>query len=459
MIEPLDRYRRDSTLFQFTTKRLRDFLDPDHVLLRIDEGIDFQRLVAPLEEAYCPDNGRPAIHPEVLIRALLLASLYNITSFRRLCGAITENIAFPWFCFLTLDDPVFDHSTISRFIDRIGRGGFAGIFQRFNAELLRAGLLSPRLYVDSSLVQANVGTHGLHTSGKTVDEFRERAVEENELFVLHEATEETPETEGAASDRVRRYQDRQGRLPLLSPVDPDARWRTHSHLRRAVLSYQDNLAVDAHGFIVARTITRSSEAEWKVVPQLLDALPFRPESLAADTGYSAGSLRQELMDRGIAAYIPIHPLQGQSMVGTGAFAYHDDHLVCPEGKPLYRRAFLRKDQIHQYVARQQDCQTCPIKSACLPPRQKRRYMALSIYHPLFVQARERNEGIRYREEMLGHKVYAEGTFASLDRLGWARCRLRGLWKVDCEGFLAATAHNILKLIRLSSVSLSLAGTA
>ena len=29
MIEPLDRSRRDSTLFQFTTRQLRDFIDPN----------------------------------------------------------------------------------------------------------------------------------------------------------------------------------------------------------------------------------------------------------------------------------------------------------------------------------------------------------------------------------------------------------------------------------------------
>ena len=28
MLEPLDRCRRDSILFQFTTKQLRDFIDP-----------------------------------------------------------------------------------------------------------------------------------------------------------------------------------------------------------------------------------------------------------------------------------------------------------------------------------------------------------------------------------------------------------------------------------------------
>ena len=37
MIEPLDRCRRDSTLFQFTTKQLRGFIDPIRLLVQILE--------------------------------------------------------------------------------------------------------------------------------------------------------------------------------------------------------------------------------------------------------------------------------------------------------------------------------------------------------------------------------------------------------------------------------------
>lgn len=37
MIEPLDRSRRDSTLLQFTTRQLRDFIGPNHLLMRVDE--------------------------------------------------------------------------------------------------------------------------------------------------------------------------------------------------------------------------------------------------------------------------------------------------------------------------------------------------------------------------------------------------------------------------------------
>ena len=70
MIEPLDRSRRDSTLFQFTSKQLRDF---------IDERLDFAKLVAPLDEYYCADSGQPANHA-VMFRALLICSLNRVSA-------------------------------------------------------------------------------------------------------------------------------------------------------------------------------------------------------------------------------------------------------------------------------------------------------------------------------------------------------------------------------------------
>ena len=72
----------------------------------------------------------------MLVRALLISSLYNVSSFRRLCAAISGNLAFRWFCFLTIDidDEVFNHSTISYFIERVGNEGFGEIFQRFNVK-------------------------------------------------------------------------------------------------------------------------------------------------------------------------------------------------------------------------------------------------------------------------------------------------------------------------------------
>ena len=51
-----------------------------------------------------------------------------------------------------------------------------------------------------------------------------------------------------------------------------------------------------------------------------------PVSLAGDTGYSEGSLRELLEERNLTAYIPTHTKQENSMVAKGDFVYHGDHL-------------------------------------------------------------------------------------------------------------------------------------
>ncbi len=358
MIEPLDRSRRDSTLFQFTAKRLRDFIDPDHLLTRIYERLDFAKLVAPLEDCYCPDFGKPAIHPEVMVRALLICSLDNIASFRRLCSAISENICYRWFCFLTIEDPVFDHSSISDFIDRIGRDDFAAIFDGLNDELLRLGMLSPEMYVDASLVKANVSGYDLAPSGLTVAEFKEQAIEENGLFVLAETT---VDDDGVEHEEVRYSQSPEGRMPL-SLVDTDARWKTTRAGKASGLQYQENVIVDLGGFILSRGVTHTSEREFKAVAGLLE-------------------------EQDITAYIPIHPRQETSMVVRGDFIYHGDHLICPQGKTLRRGAYHKRHRSYHYVARQKDCQVRPIKDTCLPPGQKRRFFGVTIYHPEYSIAR------------------------------------------------------------------------
>ena len=280
MLEPLDRSRRDSPLLQLTTNQLRDFIDPNHLLIQIDGQLDFAKLVEPLQEPYCPDFGRPAIQPEVMVRALLICSLYNIASFRRLCSTISENIAFRWFCSLTIDGPVFDHSTISYFMERIGREGFAAIFKGLNSELLRLGLLSAEMYVDSTLVKVNVSGYGLAPSGMTVAEFKEQAIEENGLFVI---TETTVDGDDSQHETAVYFQSPKGRMPL-NLVDTAPRWRTTRAGNASRLQYQENVIVDRGGFILSRGVTHDSGREPKAVPAPIEKLHLQPVYLAGYTG-------------------------------------------------------------------------------------------------------------------------------------------------------------------------------
>ena len=101
-------------------------------------------------------------------------------------------------------------------------------------------------------------------------EFRERAIEENGLFVLNESK---TDGNGAEREETRYFQDSKGHLPL-SPVDTDARWRTSRPGKPPGLNYQDNAIVDRGGFILSRGVTHASEGEWKALPTLLEQLPL-----------------------------------------------------------------------------------------------------------------------------------------------------------------------------------------
>ena len=101
-------------------------------------------------------------------------------------------------------------------------------------------------------------------------------------------------------------------------------------------------------------------------------------------------------------------------------------LVCRQGKTLNQGRYYNREDVYQYVARQKDCQACPIKNECLPLGQKHRYIDLTIYHPLHMRSRERNRTAAYHREQIYRRIVSEGAFASLDRLSWARSRLREL---------------------------------
>ena len=185
---------------------------------------------------------------------------------------------------------------------------------------------------------------------------------------------------------------------------------------------------------------------------MLEEVPIQPLSLAADTGYSAGKLRQSLDEQGITAYIPLHPNQSSGQMARGEFVYHGDHLARGSpglfpGQGPRRGPFRNRFLSYKYQALPGDGQGCPVKDQCLPPKEKRRQVTLSLFCPQFVRAGERNRSEDCRRETNRRKTVAEGTLASLDRLGWAKSRLRGLAKVDCEGFMAAIAHNVAKAVR------------
>src|SRR5579859_5477071 len=436
MLRSIDRARRDGPLYPGSARTLRDCIDPRHLLIQIDTTFDFATLVAELDQHYHHRLGRPAIHPEVVLRALLLAAIYEVPSHRQLCARLAENLAWRWFCFLRLDDPVFDHSTFSVFLTRVGAAGIRQVFARLNEALLAAGLLSRRVYLDSSLVPADVRTERL-TPRDPSDPRPARQEERDGVWVT---TEGQPGSETEPAQIVlRRFQDRAGRLPL--PLhDPDARWRTIRG--KVVLGYKTHLIADRSGFILAHDQTGADCSDTAGALPLLDHLPLHPISLSADTGYRAGRFRRILRTRGITSYIPLDHQQCGGL--PEGFVDHHDHLVCPTGTRLHQRGGVNAGDAVSYTASQRACQPCPLRETCLSPSMQAKQIWLSWYRLETQRAARRNQTIAYEREMQRRMTVIEGVFARLDRLGGIRTRVRGVERVRAVGTVTALAHNLLK---------------
>lgn len=342
-----------------------------HLVRSIDRFVDLGELRRQLAPFYS-DTGRPSIHPELMIRMLIIGYCFGIRSERRLCDEVHLNLAYRWFCRLGLDGDVPDHSTFSknrhgRFRDSdLLRQLFETTVQRCMSEGLVGG---DGFAVDASLIRAEAnrqrfvsGQEGLppDISSRAVDEY---------LATLDDAAF------GAATQVV---------PSRISPADPAARY-TSAHGGQAQFCYATNYLIDVENAVIvdveASTAVRQAEvtAARRMVERVHDGLGLWPRKLIADTGYGGAEMLAWLVhERDIEPHIPVFDKSNRSD-GTFSrvdFAYdtRNDVYICPAGKVLKRcRRHGGSDPItphadgfFRYRASKLDCDACALKPQCCP---------------------------------------------------------------------------------------------
>jgi len=98
----------------FTTVHLDTFVPSEHPSRPIRQLIDeaMKRLNWLFDQIYA-EGGRQSIPPERLISAQPLQVLFSIRSERQLVEQVSYNLLYRWFVGLTIDDPVWHHSSFS----------------------------------------------------------------------------------------------------------------------------------------------------------------------------------------------------------------------------------------------------------------------------------------------------------------------------------------------------------
>jgi len=428
----------------FYSFRLDEAVPDDHSVRAIAAVLDLSWVHDELEAYYSP-LGRPSIDPTLMIRMLIVGYMFAIRSERALCREVQVNLAYRWFCGLSIEDRLPDHSAFSRARNERFRDSdiFRSVFERVVEACIAAGLVGGEGFaVDASLIAADANKQrsipGRHWDKNRSPEKASRAVKEY-LATLDDAAF------GAASDKVPKF---------VSPSDPAAQW-TGAMRGPAFFAYSDNYLIDVKFGVImdveaSRAIRQAEVGAAKTMVERTEGrFDIKPKWLAGDTAYGSGkNLNWLVNDKDIAPHIPVID---KSKREDGTFSREDfifdkerNVYVCPAGKLLTTTGTVIDGE---NLASTSDCQGCPLKVQCCP-KAPFRTIPRSIYEEARDVARALAKTKAF-EQSCRERKRVEMLFAHLKRiLRLARLRLRGPHGAQFEFTLAAVAQNLRRLAKL-----------
>jgi len=426
---------------------LDEVVPNDHLVREIAGVLDLSWVHAELAPYYSP-LGRPSIDPVLMIQMLIVGYVFAIRSERLLCREVKVNLAYRWFCGLSIEDKIPDHSAFSRARNERFRDSdiFRRVFERVVEACIAAGLVGGEGFaVDASLIVADANKQRSIPGSewkKTLDpETASRAVKEY-LASLDDAAF------GAASDVAPKF---------VSPSDPAAQW-TGAMRGPAFFAYADNYLVDVKfGVIVdveaSRAIRQAEVGAAKtMIGRTEERFGLKPKCLAADTAYgSAATLNWVVNEKKIAPHIPVidKSKREDGSLSRKDFTFDKDRnvYVCPQGKLLHTTGRIHDGETVLYRARTYDCGPCPLKPKCCPKAPERK-IPRSIYEDARDAARVLADTAAFEQSRRDRKR-VEMLFAHLKRiLRLGRLRLRGPRGAQDEFTLAAIAQNLRRLAKL-----------
>ena len=430
---------------------LDEVVPDDHLVRDIAAVLDLSWVHAELAPYY-PTIGRPSIDPVLMIRMLIVGYVFAIRSERLLCREVQVNLAYRWFCGLSIEEEIPNHSAFSRARNERFRDSdiFRCLFERVVETCIAAGLVGGAGFaVDASLIVADANKQrsipGKDWDKKRDPETASRAVKEY-LTTLDDAAF------GAASEVTPKF---------VSASDPAAQW-TGAMRGPAFFAYADNYLIDVKFGIImdveASRAIRQAEvgAAQTMIERTEERFGLKPERLAADTAYgSAANLNWLVNEKGIAPHIPVidKSSRNDGTLSRDDFSFDKERnvYVCPKGKLLTTTGAVGADHTLRYFALKRDCEACSLKPKCCPKTPSRK-ITRDVHEDARDVARALADTEAF-EQSCRERKRVEMLFAHLKRiLRLGRLRLRGPRGARDEFTLAAIAQNLRRLARLTARS-------
>ena len=398
----------------------------DHPVRLLDEILSSHDW-APWEAEYHGGQGQPPLHPAVLCKVLLFATIRGIRSSRKIEYAVKHSIDFIWLA----SGETIDHTTLSIF-----RRKHEQPLKRLYRELIglaaQLGLAKlSELCIDATRVLANAGPQrwtqasldrAIERASQLYDEERAKAQAEDELEDLFDDGQPSDKLPSkladlqarrqqlellkerlAAMDAARRAkgQERSGKPAQLPRTDPDARIAPNKKGGYAPNYTPLAVCETTHGFIVAADVAPDGVEHTMMLPlmdEVAAAFEVTVTTALADGAYSTGENLRGCEARGLELVSPLptpdpaaspaqrpdltqpveaarlHELPIMPQTGCfdkSAFVYveAEDSYYCPAGKRMPHDRWSNSKQANGTVIVKHhyacaECGGCPLLSRC-----------------------------------------------------------------------------------------------
>ena len=331
---------RADGLFSYVSCEQR--VPPDHPLRAILPIVDaaLAALSGEFRKLYAL-NGRPSIPPERLLRALLLQAFYSVRSERQLVQQLDYNLLFRWFVGLSIEEPIWDHSTFTKNRDRLIEAKIARkLLRRIVRKARDARLLSNEHFsVDGTLIE----------SWAAVKSMRRR-----------DGKDEPPGP--GRNPTVNWHGEKRSNDTHEAPKDPEAKLFCKGKGQTAKLNYMGHVLMDhREGLVVDVELTEATgSAEREAAFTMLDRHPSREQrTVGADKAYDTKQFVADCRKRNVTPHVAMNISGNRGSAIDARTTRHAGYVVsqrirkrieecfgwCKDGRPLRKMKVYGKRKV------------------------------------------------------------------------------------------------------------------
>jgi transposase len=463
---------------------LEELVPKDNFYRRLEQRLDLSFIRELVADRYAT-VGRHSVDPVVFFRLQLVMFFEGIRSERELMKIASDRLSVRWYLGYDLQEPLPDHSSLTRIRERYGLEIFRGFFERIVEMCFEAGLVrGEELFFDSTKVKANadidslasrflVETHlnGLF-EGSAITEGREvrpsvgtgldaLPTSEDKRLTAANARKSDWISRAGKQDRSFSSGARKRTSDLrVSRTDPDATPMLIGE-GEAKLGYQTHYVVDGGKamIILAALVTPYEVSENRPMLDLLWRSCFRwriwPHHVTGDGKYGTAENVAAVEQANVRAFVGLHRSGGRpNIFGKEDFIYDPkvDVYVCPAGellRPLGKKKDGEEDRegkVTTYRAKASSCKTCELRARCTSNKLGRN-LSRGPFEEYLDRVRAYRGTHPYEKALRKRRVWVEPLFAEAkDWHGMRRFRMRRLEKVNTEALLIASGQNVKRLL-------------